>query len=141
VLIVDDEKNIRMTLALCLDGLGCKVEQASNSATALEALRIEPFDLAFCDLRLGQESGLDLIPRLLAERPGLEVVVIEPESFPERIAAQPATALLGGDFTVEEIEREHVLRVLARTATLEDAARILGIDASTLWRKRRRWGR
>jgi len=76
VLIVDDEKNIRTTLALCLEGLGCKVEQASNSAAALEALRVEPFDLAFLDLRLGQESGLDLVPRLLAERPGLEVVVI-----------------------------------------------------------------
>ena len=76
VLVVDDEKNIRMTLALCLEGFGCKVEQAANSAAALEALRLEPFDLAFCDLRLGQESGLDLVPRLLAERPGLEVVII-----------------------------------------------------------------
>ena len=76
VLVVDDEKNIRATLALCIEGLGCKVEQAATSAAALEALRVEPFDLAFCDLRLGQESGLDLVPRLLAERPGLEVVVI-----------------------------------------------------------------
>jgi two-component system, NtrC family, response regulator AlgB len=76
VLVVDDEKNIRTTLAVCLEGLGCRVAQAGNGAAALEALRLEPFDLAFCDLRLGQESGLDLLPRLLAERPGLEVVVI-----------------------------------------------------------------
>ena len=76
VLVVDDEKNIRTTLALCLEGLGCKVEQAANSTAALEALRVEPFDLAFCDLRLGHESGLDLVPRLLGERPGLDVVVI-----------------------------------------------------------------
>jgi NtrC-family two-component system response regulator AlgB len=34
-----------------------------------------------------------------------------------------------------------VLRVLARAPTLEDAARILDIDASTLWRKRKKWGR
>ncbi len=76
VLVIDDEKNIRTTLALCLEGLGCKVEQAANPAAALEALRLEPFDLAFCDLRLGHDSGLDLLPRLLAERPGLEVIVI-----------------------------------------------------------------
>jgi two-component system, NtrC family, response regulator AlgB len=75
-LVVDDEKNIRTTLALCLEGLGCKVEQAASGNAALEALRVEPFDLALCDLRLGQESGLDLLPRLLAERPGLEVIVI-----------------------------------------------------------------
>jgi two-component system, NtrC family, response regulator AlgB len=76
VLVIDDEKNIRTTLAVCLEGLGCVVKQAASSSAALDALRIEPFELAFCDLRLGQESGLELLPRLLAERPGLEVVVI-----------------------------------------------------------------
>jgi len=76
VLVIDDEKNIRTTLVLCLEGLGAKVAQAATSSAAIEASRLEPFDLAFLDLRLGQESGLDLLPRLLAERPGLEVVVI-----------------------------------------------------------------
>ncbi len=37
------------------------------------------------------------------------------------------------------IEREHILRVLARSSTLEEAARVLGLDASTLWRKRKRY--
>jgi NtrC-family two-component system response regulator AlgB len=76
VLVVDDEPNIRDTLALCIEGSGCRVEKAATGAAALEALRLAPFDLAFCDLRLGAESGLDLVPRMLAERPGLEVVVI-----------------------------------------------------------------
>jgi NtrC-family two-component system response regulator AlgB len=75
-LVIDDERNIRATLAVCLEGLGCLVAQASTGEGALEALRHTPFDLAFLDLRLGQESGLDLVPRLLAERPGLDVVVI-----------------------------------------------------------------
>lgn len=34
---------------------------------------------------------------------------------------------------------EHTLRLLARTNTLEEAAQILGVDASTLWRKRRKY--
>jgi len=68
--------------------------------------------------------------------------VLEPEGLPERIAASASTApALGGSFTVEEIEREHVLRIMAHTATMEEAARVLGIDASTLWRKRKKWGR
>jgi transcriptional regulator with GAF, ATPase, and Fis domain len=66
--------------------------------------------------------------------------VIEPTAFPERIAAQPSSApQLGGNCTAESIEREHILRVIARSATLEDAARVLGIDSSTLWRKRKRY--
>ncbi len=76
VLVVDDEKNIRTTLGVCLEGLGCRVAQAANGTAALEAVRVEAFDLAFCDLRLAQESGLDLLPRLLAERPELDVIVV-----------------------------------------------------------------
>jgi len=60
--------------------------------------------------------------------------------LPERIVG-PASAApqLGGDYTLEAIEREHILRVLTRSATQEEAARILGIDASTLWRKRKKY--
>ena len=66
--------------------------------------------------------------------------VIEPQAFPERIAAHAASGpQLGGDFPLDTIEREHILRVLARTATLEEAAQILGIDSSTLWRKRKKY--
>jgi NtrC-family two-component system response regulator AlgB len=66
--------------------------------------------------------------------------VIEPEAFPERIVAHAKPGpLLGGDYTLDVIEREHILRVLARTATLEEAAHILGVDVSTLWRKRKKY--
>jgi two-component system, NtrC family, response regulator AlgB len=66
--------------------------------------------------------------------------VIEPEALPEQIAAKVAAApVLGGDYSLERIDREHILRVLARTPTLEEAAHILGIDASTLWRKRKKY--
>src|SRR5215470_10497302 len=76
VLVIDDEKNIRRTLALCLEGFGCEVTEAGTAEAALEALARAPHDLAFLDLRLGSGSGLDLLPRLLAERPGLDVVII-----------------------------------------------------------------
>jgi NtrC-family two-component system response regulator AlgB len=68
--------------------------------------------------------------------------VIEPAAFPERIRATVAHDRgieLGGDNYLEQIEREHIERVLARSVTAEEAAKILGIDASTLWRKRRKF--
>ncbi len=75
-LVIDDERNIRSTLRLCLESMGLSVVEAANPQAALEALAREPIELAFLDLRLAQESGLDLLPRLLAERPGLDVVII-----------------------------------------------------------------
>jgi two-component system, NtrC family, response regulator AlgB len=76
VLIVDDDKNIRATLTVCLEAIGCQVTSASTVEAALAAVERRPFDLAFLDLRLGDHDGLALLPRLLAARPGLSVVVI-----------------------------------------------------------------
>jgi len=41
--------------------------------------------------------------------------------------------------SLEEVEREHIERVLATSLTLQEAAALLGINATTLWRKRRRY--
>ena len=66
--------------------------------------------------------------------------VITREAFPDRVASLfPVRPFVGGDFSLDDIEREHILRVTGRTATLEEAAEILKIDTSTLWRKRKRY--
>jgi len=54
----------------------------------------------------------------------------------ERLAATPAAP----SASLDEVERDHIARVLAASATLEEAADTLGINVTTLWRKRRRYG-
>src|SRR5262249_39996493 len=76
VLVVDDESNIRATLRICLEGLGCSVSEAATPERAIASISQQAADLAFVDLRLGSENGLDLIPKLLAENPGLDIVLI-----------------------------------------------------------------
>ncbi len=38
-----------------------------------------------------------------------------------------------------EIEREHIQNAIAHSASLEEAAKVLGIDPATLWRKRKKY--
>ena len=76
ILVVDDEANIRKTLSVCLETEGHKVIAVSNFQDALAEVSRRSFELAFVDLRLGTEDGLDLIPPLLAAAPWLKIVVI-----------------------------------------------------------------
>ena len=75
-LIVDDEKNIRATLTICLEQFGCQVTAVSSADRALSVISEKPYELVFLDLRLGAGNGLDLIPKLLAENASLLIVVM-----------------------------------------------------------------
>ncbi len=76
ILVVDDEINIRKTLAVSLETEGHRVMAVSNFQDALSEASRRSFELAFVDLRLGADDGLDLIPALLAAAPWLKIVVI-----------------------------------------------------------------
>lgn len=76
ILIVDDEKNIRRTMTVALESMEHTVACASNSATALAALRAEPFDVVMLDLKLSQESGLDVLEEILRLSPQVAVVMV-----------------------------------------------------------------
>jgi NtrC-family two-component system response regulator AlgB len=61
--------------------------------------------------------------------------------LPVQLGAPPARKIeVGEAASLDEIEAEHIRRVLTSTPTLDDAARTLGIDPSTLRRKRKRYG-
>jgi NtrC-family two-component system response regulator AlgB len=67
--------------------------------------------------------------------------LIQKEDLPDvifhQIASRPVDLPPGA--SLEDREVEHIRRVLAMTATLEDAAETLGIGMATLWRKRKRY--
>jgi NtrC-family two-component system response regulator AlgB len=64
----------------------------------------------------------------------------EPEPEPGARRSRPSNVSLGDEVSLEEVEREHIARVLACAPSLESAARTLAIDATTLQRKRKRYG-
>jgi NtrC-family two-component system response regulator AlgB len=76
ILIVDDEPNIRKTLTMALEADANRVVAVSNLKDALAEAARRFFDMALVDLRLGTESGMELIPALRTACPWMKVVVI-----------------------------------------------------------------
>ena len=60
------------------------------------------------------------------------------EQLPPGLGSRPARLEVGGRVSLEDLEAEHIRRLLAATPSLEEAAAVLGIDASTLYRKRKK---
>lgn len=69
ILIVDDEKSIRLTTSLALEAEGHYVETAEDGTLALKRIKEENFDLVFLDLRLGDEDGLEILQKVVAMKP------------------------------------------------------------------------
>jgi len=68
-------------------------------------------------------------------------VLLRKEDLPDILfqSGSPTSTRTDDDATLEQIEYEHIRRVLALAPTLEDAAATLGIGVATLWRKRKRY--
>lgn len=76
VLLIDDDDSLRRTTRIALESMDHKVTEAASGERALETLGRRPFQIALLDLRLGEQSGLEVLPQLLALSPGLQIVVI-----------------------------------------------------------------
>ncbi len=113
VLIVDDEKNIRTSLRICLEALGCEVLEATSPETALAAMKQGPLDLVFLDLKLGTASGMALLPRMLSEAPSLDVVLIT--AYATFDAAVEGVKLGARDFLPKPFTPAQISHLVKRT--------------------------
>jgi DNA-binding NtrC family response regulator len=66
--------------------------------------------------------------------------VIRTVDLPDQLVAPTEPQTLGANASLEDVERAHIQQVLHEAATLEEAAARLGINVTTLWRKRKRYG-
>jgi NtrC-family two-component system response regulator AlgB len=62
------------------------------------------------------------------------------ENMPLHLAATPTEPKVGDPVSLETIEEMHIRQVLAAAKSLEEAARVLGMDPVTLWRRRKKYG-
>jgi DNA-binding response OmpR family regulator len=76
ILVVDDEKNIRLTLSQSLEPLGIAVQTAVNGEEALQKLGKGQFGLVFLDLKLPGMDGMDVLRRIKDDWPTVRVIII-----------------------------------------------------------------
>jgi NtrC-family two-component system response regulator AlgB len=129
VLVVDDDPQIRSVLREGLRGDGHHVEAVGAGGDALAAVEAGAFEVAFLDQRLGTDSGIDLIPELLARAPRLKIIVITAfASIEDAVEAvrRGATDYLPKPFSPAQMRL--ALRKAARLDALEGEVETLRAD-------------
>src|SRR5512136_776721 len=116
VLIVDDEKNIRLTLSQALEILEVETDTAADGEEALAKLKEKEFGLILLDLKMPGMDGMEVLRRIREIRPDIRIIILTAYGTVE--SAVEAMKLGAADFiqkpfAAEEI-RELVSRVLDR---------------------------
>lgn len=118
ILLVDDERNIRMTLQVTLADMGHHVIAAASLKEAADALKSETFDLVLTDFRLGGPTGIDVIREVRCMQPEAIIVVMTAYSSIEnavRVTKEGAFDYLPKPFTNAQLTHllEKVLTLIS----------------------------
>ncbi|MFI5306178.1 MAG: sigma-54-dependent transcriptional regulator [Polyangiales bacterium] len=128
ILVVDDEKNIRRTLRMVLEGPGYDVVEAGSAEEALARLEEDDIDLAVLDVRLPAMSGIDALDRI-RKRPGSDAMPVIMISGHASLAEAVSAVQLGAvDFLEKPLDRDRVLvsieNALRQTKLQREVARL-----------------
>jgi DNA-binding NtrC family response regulator len=114
ILVVDDEHNLRMTIAANLELEGFEVVEAENGEAALALVKSQHFDLVLSDVRMPGMNGVDLFHRVHALKPDLPVILMTAFALEGLVQ----DALREGAFTLlpKPFEIEHLVAALSSAA-------------------------
>ncbi|MFX0540310.1 response regulator [Roseovarius sp. S4756] len=80
VLIADDDRTIRTVLSQALTRAGCKVHATSSLTTLMRWIDEGMGDAVISDVIMPDGNGLEMLPKIAAERPGLPVIIISAQN-------------------------------------------------------------
>jgi DNA-binding response OmpR family regulator len=112
--VVDDEDNIRLLYSQELVDEGHEVAAAATAAEAVALLEGQEFDLVVLDIKLKNESGLDLLQRIVKERHEMPVILCTAFScYKDDFSAWLADGYVVKSSDIQELKDE-IRRLLAR---------------------------
>ncbi len=76
ILVVDDQRNMRTTLAMMLRGGGYEVDEAAEGAQGKDMGATGAYDVVITDLRMGEYDGIDVLRAIKEAQPMTEVIVM-----------------------------------------------------------------
>jgi len=112
ILVVDDEKSIRLTFESFLADEGHEVATARDYEEALKQIEEKMPDLVFADILLGGKTGMDLLEAVKNKDPNIPVVMIT--GAPSLETASKAIRLGAFDYIAKPVEKETLLDVTLR---------------------------
>ena len=116
LLVVDDESNIRLLYSQELSEEGHQVVTAASASEAVEKLADSDFDLVVLDIKLKNESGLDLLQKIVKERHDMPVILSTAFScYKDDFSAWLADGYVVKSSDPQELKDE-INRVLAKKA-------------------------
>jgi DNA-binding NtrC family response regulator len=107
VIVVDDERNIRRTLQMVLEGEGYTVETLESAEELFPRMSGSPMDLIMLDVRLPGMDGLVALEKIREEHAEIPVVMISGHATLEEAVRAMATG--ASDFLEKPLSRERVL--------------------------------
>jgi DNA-binding NtrC family response regulator len=117
ILVVDDERNIRRTLRMVLEGSGFNVLEASSSEECLEMLEGKEVDLVILDVRLPQMSGIEALQRIRDDPETRRLPVLMVSGHASLAEAVQAVKLGATDFFEKPLDRDRVLVTVRNALT------------------------
>jgi len=116
ILVVDDESSIRLLYSHELADEGYEITTASSAAEAVEALQKDDFDLILLDIKLKNESGLDLLQKIVKDRHNLPVILCTAFScYKDDFSAWLADGYVVKSADLQELKNE-IKKVLEKKA-------------------------
>lgn len=126
ILIVDDEKNIRLTMSQALKPLGYEVSTAVNGEDALQQLAEWAFDLILLDLKMPGMDGMDVVRSVVELRPDIKIIIVSAHGTVEK--AVEAMKLGAVDFIQKPLTPNEIRELVNRVLDREQVAAIRDTD-------------